>query len=134
MRDCCYDFRRPHLRVEYWCLQESSLYKLADWSSEGLDAVLVLELIDALPQNLWYSQIHCQSRFSGKLVGVGMVAGSDVFSASLVRMAEGLFVCGQNPFLSLFERGIEVIVEDRQEGQIVVLNVFVQNSISNLHD
>lgn len=133
-RDYFDDLRRPFLRVEYYCYQESTLYKICDWGSKGLEAELLLELLDSLPENLWYSQIHCQSGFSGKLVGVGMVAGSDVFSASLVQMAEGLFACGQNPFFNLFERNIEVVVEDRGDEQVLVLNVFAQNRISNLHD
>jgi hypothetical protein len=124
----------PHLWVKYQISQTASTFFFSDWSSEGLDAVLSMRLLESLPENLWYSSFHSQHKFVGRLVSVGKVENSNLFSASLIRNAHGVVSCNENPFFSLSGLNADVFLEDQNFGKSLILKVFIRRIDCEYHD
>lgn len=122
-----------HLRLEYQGSQEASTYLLSDWCSQGLDAVFVLEILNSIPEHLLYSPFHPNKEFVGRLVSVGKVESTNLFTASLIPIAKGLLGCYQNPFFGLSGSNVDVVVEDQHQVDMLIIRVFVRlpNSSSN---
>ena len=123
----------PHLRLDYQSSQGASTFLFSDWYSQGLDAVVVLEILNSVPEHLFYSPFHPQKEFVGRLVSVGKVETTSLFTASLIRIAKGLLGCYQNPFFALSGSNVDVVVEDLDQVDRLVIRVFVRlpNSSSN---
>lgn len=116
----------PHLRLEYQGSQGASTFLLSDWCSQGLDAVLVLKILNSVPENLSYSPFHPQKEFVGRLISVGKVETASLFTASLIRIAEGIMGCNENPFFSLSGSNLDFVVEDQFQDEKLVIRVFVR--------
>ena len=116
----------PHLRLEYQGSQRASTYLLSDWCSQGLDAVFVPEILNSIPEHLFYSPFHPQKEFVGRLVSVGMVETNSLFTASLIRIAKGLLGCYQNPFFGLSGSNVDVVIEDQDQVDRLIIRVFIR--------
>lgn len=123
----------PHLRLEYQGSQGASTFLLSDWCSQGLDAVFVVAILNSVPEHLFYSPFHPQKEFVGRLVSVGKVETTSLFTASLIPIAKGLLSCYQNPFFGLSGLILDVVVEDQDQVDRIIIRVFVRlpNSIFN---
>jgi hypothetical protein len=124
----------PHLMIEYRCSQRASTFSLSDWCSEGLDAIFTIEILESLPDKLLYSSFHPQQEFEGRSVSVGKVKCSTTFSASLIRIADGLLGCYENPFFNLSGLNADVVLQYQNCDERLVLGVFVSRLDSGNND
>jgi hypothetical protein len=122
------------LLVSFIYSLETNSHIRIDWSSEGLDAVLLIKLLDVIPSRICFKQHHPNCDFAGRIVSVGRVIGESVFAASLIKISDEVFVCANTPFQSFKDSEIDVLVELKSLEKIICLRIMHFGSCSYHHD
>lgn len=124
---------QPCLLIKFNFSPKWGGFVMWDWFCDRIDAVLLLELLDVIPNRLCLKQDHPNCDFVGRIVSVGQVVGGSVFAASLIKITDNVYGCSKTPFHFLSDSEIYVLVELNGSDQSLCLRI-IHGSFSNCHD
>lgn len=103
----------------------SNYFSLIDWETFGLDAPLLVRLLDYLPQKV---KIHSKQHYQYAVSGNGVFKGNSLFFSPIASLSPKKYILIQCPFLK--STGLQfkcTLLNDPEKGRIEIrLNSFCQ--------
>lgn len=125
---------QPCMLVHFRHSAERRAFMIQDWRSLGLDAVLVVRLLEIIPNRVCFKNDHPIDDFAGTIVSAGQALGERVLSASLIRISELIYNCSENPFACFKDPAIGVLVEVEESGNNLWFKIFYRDLFADSHD